>query len=317
MTAISQLSSESIPSNGGSTQPPGGGAPAVLRHYTLFLTIAVLILVKFGAMVTSTGSGMAYEDWPLANGSFWPADMKLDGFLEHGHRTVGAFIGLLVLGLVALVFRFEKRRGVRYAAIALLGAVVVQGLVGGVGILRGLPTVTSVTHGVLAQCILSGTAVVAFACSKAWTVVERAPAGRVATARKLSIVALGFIFAQLLMGALVRHTNNGSLLWLHVFSAIAVSLSIMLASSYSAGKLGSVVPGFRSAGNWIIALLLLQLTLGFVTLAVRSPKDPSNIEHLGRSFLVSGHVVVGASLFLMATVLCARTFRNVQPEVAA
>ena len=296
-----------------STQAP---VPAPLRIYSVFVTVAVLLLIKVGAWVTSTGSGMAYEDWPLANGSLWPPNMKLDGFLEHGHRAFGATIGLLMIGLVAMVYRYDTRSSTRRAAVALLIAVIVQGIIGGVGVLENLPAVTSVTHGVLAQCILCGTAALAFACSKGWNTVRTAPTNRVRTARRLSVVALVVIGAQLVMGAIARHESVLPVLWAHVFSALVVSITIMIASSFAAGRLGTVVPGFVRDGRWIIGLLLVQLTLGFFSLAFRSPKDPSNIEHLGRAAVISAHVVTGAALFLMATVLCARTFRNVKPEGA-
>ena len=61
-----------------------------------------------------------------------------------------------------------------------------------------------------------------------------------------------------------------------------------------------------------------SLAVGFVTLGVRRFKDPSNIEYLGRSFIVSSHVLVGATLFLFATLLVAKAWRNldVVPEKA-
>ena len=36
-----------------------------LFRFSLFATIFTLFHIKFGAMVTSTGSGMAFTDWPL------------------------------------------------------------------------------------------------------------------------------------------------------------------------------------------------------------------------------------------------------------
>ena len=74
---------------------------------------------------------------------------------------------------------------------------------------------------------------------------------------------------------------------------------------------------YRRLARWIYVLLLAQLTLGFVTLAVRRFKDPSNIEYVGRSLIVSSHVLVGATLFLTATLLVARAWRNLEPVEAA
>ncbi len=63
-------------------------------------------------------------------------------------------------------------------------------------------------------------------------------------------------------------------------------------------------------GRWILALLITQLVLGFVALAVRTGKDPSNITSLGRSALISSHVLVGSVLVLLCAVLMLRGFRN-------
>jgi hypothetical protein len=54
-----------------------------------------------------------------------------------------------------------------------------------------------------------------------------------------------------------------------------------------------------------------------VTLMVRRPKDPSNIEHLGRAVVVTAHVLIGASLFLFASLLLFKTWRNLAPAPVA
>jgi len=63
---------------------------------TFFLLIA-------GGMVTSTDSGLAVPDWPLAYGMLFPP-MVGGIFYEHGHRLVAATVGLLILVLAVLVF---------------------------------------------------------------------------------------------------------------------------------------------------------------------------------------------------------------------
>ena len=57
-------------------------------------------------------------------------------------------------------------------------------------------------------------------------------------------------------------------------------------------------------------MLLSQLVLGFVTLAVRTPKHEASTESLGRACVQTAHVLVGASLLLVVTLLVARAFRN-------
>lgn len=287
---------------------PGSRA---LYRYSVVVAIATLVLIKAGAMVTSTGSGLAFSDWPLADGSWWPPSMTLSGLFEHGHRAIGALIGLLVLTLTIWIGVREPRGWLRKLAVLSLCLVVAQGLVGALGIKMKLPAVTSVTHGVLAQVILCLLVLIAFALSPAWQVRVAAPAGTVRTARRACVFALVLVFCQLLAGAILRHTNATGMLWMHVFNAMAVALAIVIAAMYC----GTRFPrGFAGLGRAVLILLVAQLVLGFATLAVRRVKDPSNVEYLGRSLVATTHVVIGALLFLSAALLAYRAFRNLVPE---
>jgi len=281
-------------------------APRSLSHFAVAVVVATLILIKAGAMVTSTGSGLAFADWPLSDGSWWPPNMGLDGLLEHGHRAIGATIGLLVLILTIWIWIAERRTWLRRLAAGTLGMVVLQGVIGGVGVLEKLPAVTSVTHGVLAQVILCTLTLIAFALSASWQASYPLGADQVRGVRKAAVVALVLVFVQLTLGALLRHTNANGLLWLHVFMAMVVSLAIMIAALYGSTRCSLL----RGLTRNILWLLGAQLILGFITLAVRSPKDPTNVEYVGRSLLVTSHVVVGALLFLSSSLLVYRSFRN-------
>src|SRR5262245_39517533 len=80
---------------------------------------------------------------------------------EHGHRMIAATIGLMTVGLVAWTTRVEPRRGVRLLAWAMLGAVVLQGVLGGLTVLFRLPDPISIAHAGLAQIFFSLTVVMA------------------------------------------------------------------------------------------------------------------------------------------------------------
>jgi cytochrome c oxidase assembly protein subunit 15 len=71
-------------------------------HRLALVALAVgTLLVWIGAAVTTTGSGMAFADWPLSNGSVNPSGWLqfTQPFLEHFHRLLAETIGFLVLGL--------------------------------------------------------------------------------------------------------------------------------------------------------------------------------------------------------------------------
>ena len=79
------------------------------------------VLLCFGALVTTYDAAMAVPDWPGTYGhnmflfpiSEWLVGGPWDLFLEHGHRLLGATVGLLSLILAAACFRWETRGVVR------------------------------------------------------------------------------------------------------------------------------------------------------------------------------------------------------------
>ncbi|HEY0591374.1 MAG TPA: COX15/CtaA family protein, partial [Thermoanaerobaculia bacterium] len=70
--------------------------PRALRIYTKVVAVSTLFLIFAGAMVTSTGSGLAVPDWPLSYGMLMPP-MVGGIFYEHGHRMIATAVGLLTL----------------------------------------------------------------------------------------------------------------------------------------------------------------------------------------------------------------------------
>src|SRR5512140_1681351 len=124
--------------------------PIWLRRFTKFVAASTLFLIYAGAMVTSTGSGLAVPDWPLSYGMLMPP-MVGGVFFEHGHRMAATFVGMLTTVLAVWTARRETRAGVRRLAWAALLAVIAQGLLGGLTVKFLLPAPVSVAHACLAQ----------------------------------------------------------------------------------------------------------------------------------------------------------------------
>src|SRR5438094_3564366 len=72
-----------------------------LRRFTKLVAGSTLFLIFAGAMVTSTGSGLAVPDWPNTYGQFmfvFPLKKMVAGiFYEHSHRMIAATVGLLTV----------------------------------------------------------------------------------------------------------------------------------------------------------------------------------------------------------------------------
>ena len=167
--------------------------------------LATLLLIFIGSLVTSTGSGLAVPDWPLSYGMLFPS--MVGGILyEHGHRMAAAVVGLLVVVQALVITVREPRRWVRVLAWVAVGAILAQGLLGGLTVLFLLPTPISMTHAVLAQTLFLVLILIAHAQSGDW---RRRLRARTAIAWRPIAVLLGIVYLQLLLGALMRHTESG------------------------------------------------------------------------------------------------------------
>src|SRR5213079_66312 len=94
--------------------------PLWLRNFTKFVAAATLFLIFAGAMVTSTGSGLAVPDWPLSFGMLMPP-MVGGIFYEHGHRMIAATVGFLVVIQALWLSAGEPKRFVRLLGWSSLG----------------------------------------------------------------------------------------------------------------------------------------------------------------------------------------------------
>ncbi len=206
------------------------GYQPLLHRFALLTAAVAVFLIVAGATVTSTGSGDAVPDWPLSYGSLNPP--MIGGiFYEHGHRLIAGFTGILVAILALLLWRNESRKYVRYLGYAALIGVVVQATLGGLRVLlistesvqdaafalTGAsvePTriAVSVTHAFLAQSLLCALfAIVLFTSRKwiQWQNTREFAESLPQRAKTVSIVLTVTIFLQLVIGALVRHTQAG------------------------------------------------------------------------------------------------------------
>ncbi len=123
-------------------------------------------LIWVGGMVTTYDAGMAVPDWPGTYGYnlfLYPYKTWLLGpfdlMVEHGHRLLGAVLGFVAIALVAASFWGEPRRWVRWLAVAVLLAVIGQGVLGGMRVLQSDRTLAMVhgctASGVFAMCVIA------------------------------------------------------------------------------------------------------------------------------------------------------------------
>lgn len=230
-------------------------------HRLAVLTACLALLpIVMGALVTTKDAGMAFRDWPTSDGQgmfsypWWKSTG--DRFLEHGHRLAGIVIGIASIALCSSFAVAEKRGWVKGLAFAALGAVIMQGVLGGQRVLldaRGLAFV----HGSFAAVVFSLLTGIALVTSRAWIMPDERPPRDLARLRALAVAATLTVFVQYILGGLLRH--QGKALYEHLgFAFFAAAMAMALA-------MGAAASGLRwlRAPSLLLALGMLgQLALG-------------------------------------------------------
>jgi cytochrome c oxidase assembly protein subunit 15 len=291
------------------------------RHrYALLVAFATVILLLAGGLVTSTGSGLAVPDWPLSFGRFFPR-MTGGVLFEHGHRLVAASVGLLTL-VLALWFRAcERRPWVRRLAYAAVGAVIAQGLLGGLTVLLRLPPAVSVLHACMAQGFFCIVVVLAMATSQSFQFGPSGTAGTDVSPAlwKVGALATGLVYLQLILGAVMRHTGAGLAIpdvplafgrlvppfdsfeigihFAHRVGALLVAVAVLVLAGWilrrHAGLAGLAVPA-----KLLVLMVMAQMALGAATVLSRLAVLPA-----------TAHVVLGALLLATCLVVTVRAAR--------
>ncbi len=187
-------------------------ARIALHRFAIGVSAATLFLIFVGGLVTSTGSGLAVPDWPLSFGQVFPR--MVGGVLyEHGHRMVATTVGFATGFLTIAVWRVDTRRSVRWLALAAIGTVIAQGLLGGLTVILLLPPAVSSAHACLAQAFLCLTVALAVTTNPRWE--EAGPIrhgtrdGGTPPLTLLTRITAAAVYAQLILGAIMRHTGAG------------------------------------------------------------------------------------------------------------
>lgn len=271
------------------TAPRHALATAVAPRLAVATALAAVPLVLFGGSVTTLGAGMAVDGWLVAEGRFllfFPVDAwfrNLETFVEHTHRLFGVLVGLLALSTVLATFAGEVRPLARSAALLGLGAIVLQGVLGGLRVLEASPSLAFL-HGALAQAVFALLVGVAVVLSPGWRDAPCPSAGSREATRVRSRVglALAATFAQVVLGAWYRHalrpielSGAGSRFLLHALGALLalVTLVRLAAALAELESMPTDDPARRAllgARPWIARILFAQILLGFLAWVGRS-----------------------------------------------
>ncbi len=216
-----------------------------------------------------------------------------------------------------------------------LATVILQGLFGGLTVLFFLPPPVSIIHGILAQTFFIMTIVLAYGLSIERTkrIDKEWPKGL----QKGAIIIGGFIYIQLILGALMRHTGSGMAIpdfptmggvWIPTFSddmihninAILFDLNLDMVSrnqvmihfihrfgaAVVTGAIGYYVFRYHS---FLQQHQLLNKTLGLMVIIVivQVTLGVATVLSERSPYIASFHVVTGALLLGLCTLFILRT----------
>ncbi len=198
-----------------------------------------------------------------------------------------------------------------------LGAVIVQGMLGGLTVLFFLPPPISIGHAGLAQIFFCLTVTLAVVTSPGWKYTRRPGRRPDAAARRAGDD--GLVYTQIIVGATMRHNDAGlaipdfplafghvippvwnagvAIHFAHRIGAIVVTLAILATAGHvlyhHSRRRELARPAFV-----LLFLVSMQITLG--AFVIWSGKDP---------VINTAHVVNGALVLATSLVLTLRTFR--------
>ena len=165
--------------------------------------LATFALLTIGATVNPTGSSLACpEPTLLCHGQLFPE--MVGGILyEHGHRLTAMTVGLLQIALTWVLWR--RRRDLRWLGIIALVAVCLQGALGALTVYLGLSWMVSLSHLALGSIYFAILLLIAFRTRPVRS-AKPAAAG-LGYLRGWIVGALVVVFAQILLGGLMRHSG--------------------------------------------------------------------------------------------------------------
>ena len=295
-----------------------------LHRFALFTAICTAFLIFVGGLVTSTESGLSVPDWPTTYGwnmFTFPYSKWVGGiFFEHSHRMVASFVGFLTVILTVWIWAKEERAWVRWLSTAALGAVIRQGVLGGLTVIFLLPAWISTLHACLAQTFFCTVIALAVFTSPTWKhglplIRSQAEAAPLQT---LCVMTTAAVYVQLILGALMRHTNAGLAIpdfplalghiippftsnkviihFAHRAGAVIVSTMSVWTFSRIARSYSDHPLLFRPA-LLMIVLLCIQLTLGATTVWTAKAVVPT-----------TAHVLTGALVLATSFLLTLRAY---------
>jgi cytochrome c oxidase assembly protein subunit 15 len=285
---------------------------AALFWLAIATAVTALLPIAVGSLVTTLDAGMAFNDWPTSDGQGMLSYPWLrsagDKFVEHGHRLAGMLIGCMSIVFAGSVWLLESRRWVRWCALGVLLAVIVQGLLGGGRVLAD-ERVYAMFHGAFAAAVFAFMSSMALVLSRSWIDPPRLASSAVPlSVRVLTVATPIVILVQYSLGGLVRHL--GRALYEHVGMATVVVVAVA----------ATIIAVHRAKCGWLRRpaylmglVALAQVLLGGGAWLTKYGFAPLGYVAVQRTLMQTvvrtSHTVVGMLLLMSSVILLIRVLR--------
>ncbi len=278
-----------------------------LAQLASHLVVALIALVVVGGSTRVMEAGLACPDWPLCYGSLLPGrQMNIQVFLEWFHRLDAFLVGIafLLQFVVALIFKSKLPQKVIWIYGIVLFLVAVQGVLGGLTVIKLLPSAVVTAH--LAMALM----LVILMSSVSQILLQENPSTAPSWWSTLTLSSLFLVVSQCLVGGRMATTWSSQKclfegkvchwLDLHMLFAIPVTLFLLM----------FVITSLSSEGwtrnQWPF------LTLVFILVSVQICLGITSVRFgLSQPVVTVSHQLIAA---LLVAVLAALSSRR--PEIS-
>lgn len=305
------------------------------------LCCATFPLIWLGGLVTTYDAGMAVPDWPTTYGYnlfLYPWQTWLFGpfdlFIEHGHRLLGAVVGLMSIAFLAAVYRGDNRSWMRFGAWIMFGLILGQGILGGARVRLDERTL-ALAHACVGLATFAYATAMAVVTSRYWHAAaadQQATGSSAAPFIRLATLTAAIIFLQVIVGALLRHVPVGATpgffrvaVWFHIALGVGVLVHVVLLMVRAWRDLRSLTLIARPIG--ILGLLVFaQIGLGAATWVLKYGWPSWFVERpfaagftvqansLAQAMITTLHVAVGALILALSVAVTLRAWRFFRRE---
>lgn len=311
------------------------------HRLAVLLCGATFPLIWVGGLVTTYNAGMAVPDWPSTYGynllAYPPATWFFgpwDLFIEHGHRLLGATVGLLAIAFAASVFICDPRRWMRASAVIALALVIVQGGLGGTRVLLDERQLAMV-HGCLGPAFFGYSVALAVFTSRLWHDADPAETPAGGKLHRLAFMTVALAYLQLVLGAQLRHIPIMASPRAFQAAVVFHLATGLIVAGHALALTRHIVCHARSQRALLRPAVLLsglifcQLLLGPASWVVKYgwpgwlaelPLTAAHTIHANgmvQSLIVTGHVALGSLVIAAAVLVFVRSLRLLRTKTVA